>query len=332
VAGVVTAESAQHGDPSATRRFRAVRRPGPLAAIAVAYLSLASGIMIWRGISVSPDYLVLMMVPVALVSGRFLRFVGDWVPFVAIFMGWEAMRGIAPKTGFAPHVADLANAETWLFGGHLPTAVLQDWLHRGGATELIDDAATIAYFGHFAFPLIVGMLLWIVDRTQFLRFTTALLAMAFAAFVVFLLVPTAPPWYAQDHGAVSGFTRILGTTLPSAVSPYYNSLNANQVAAFPSLHAAFPFLGYLALRPVFPRGAWIALMWCVAVWFSVVYLGEHYVIDVVAGVAFAMVSWIVLMRVAVPRVAMLRGAQTAPAAATGTLRTLEPSREPTTVA
>jgi membrane-associated phospholipid phosphatase len=152
----------------------------------------------------------------------------------------------------------------------------------------------------------VGMVLWLVDRTQFVRFTTALLGMALVAFVIFLLVPTAPPWYAAQHGVLSGVQKIIGTTLPSAVSPYYTSLNPNPVAAFPSLHAAFPFLGFLALRPVYPRASWLAFAWCVAVWFSVVFLGEHYVVDVIGGVVLAVLSWLVLMRVAVPRVRVLQ--------------------------
>ena len=150
------------------------------------------------------------------------------------------------------------------------------------------------------------MVLWLVDRVQFVRFTTALMAMALVAFVIFLLLPTAPPWYAQQHGVISGFTKIIGTTLPSSVSPYYNGLNPNPVAAFPSLHAAFPFLGYLALRRVYPRGAWIAFAWCILVWFSVVFLGEHYVVDVIGGVILAGLSWLLMMRVAVPRVRALQ--------------------------
>jgi membrane-associated phospholipid phosphatase len=283
-----------------------LRRPGPLVAVALAYLGLATGVMIWRGISVSPDYLLFLMVPVALLSGRFLRFVGDWVPFVAIFLGWEAMRGIAPQTGFLPHVGDLAAAETWLFGGHLPTASLQGWIDHGAGGTVVDYAGTVVYFCHFAVPLAIGLVLWLVDRTQFLRFTVALMGMAFVAFVVFLLLPTAPPWYAQDHGFISGFHKIIGTTLPSSISPYYNSLNPNPVAAMPSLHAAFPFLGFLALRRVYPRAAWVALGWSMLVWFSVVYLGEHYAIDVFAGILMAGLSWAVLMRVAVPRVRALQ--------------------------
>jgi membrane-associated phospholipid phosphatase len=286
--------------------LRRVRRPGPLVAISLAYLLAAAGILIWRGVSVSPDYLLFLLIPVAVLSGRFLGFLRDWIPFIVIFLGWEAMRGIADKTGFTPHVSDLAHIETTLFGGHVPTAVLQQALNVGAFGRVLSYAATVVYFCHFVFPLAVGMVLWLVDRTQFVRFTTALLGMALVAFVIFLLVPTAPPWYAAQHGVLSGVQKIIGTTLPSAVSPYYTSLNPNPVAAFPSLHAAFPFLGFLALRPVYPRASWLAFAWCVAVWFSVVFLGEHYVVDVIGGVVLAVLSWLVLMRVAVPRVRVLQ--------------------------
>jgi membrane-associated phospholipid phosphatase len=292
-----------------------VRRPGPLVAISLAYLLAAAGIMIWRGISVSPDYLLFLLIPVALLSGRFLGFLRDWVPFVVIFLGWEAMRGVAPKTGFAPHVADLAHAETALFGGHLPTAVLQQALNVGALGRVLSYAATVVYFCHFVFPLAVGMVLWLTDRVQFVRFTTALMGMALVAFVIFLLVPTAPPWYAEQHGVISGFQKIIGTTLPSSVSPYYQGLNPNPVAAFPSLHAAFPFLGFLALLRIYPRAAWSAFAWCIAVWFSVVFLGEHYVVDVIGGVILAGLSWLVMMRVAVPRVRALQSRAEAGAAA-----------------
>ena len=293
--------------PPITAHWGRLRRPGPLVSVSLLYLGLATGVMIWRGVSVSPDYLLLLMVPVALLSGRFLRFLGDWVPFVAIFLGWEAMRGIAPKTGFAPHVGDLAAAERWLFGGHLPSASLQGWIDHGASGTAVDYLATIAYFCHFVIPIAVAMVLWLVDRTQFLRYTTALMGMALATFAVFLLLPSAPPWYAQQHGIIDGTHKIIGSTLPSAISPYYNSLNPNPVAAMPSLHAAFPFLAFLALRRVYPRGAWIALAWSFVVWFSVVYLGEHYAIDVFAGILTAALSWAVLMRVVVPRVRLLRG-------------------------
>jgi membrane-associated phospholipid phosphatase len=296
-----------------TRALRAARprRPGALAAISLAYVVGMSTVMIWKGISVSPDYLLLVLVPVAVASGRLLRFLGDWVPFVAIFLGWEAMRGIAPRTGIAPHVTGLADADRWLGGGWLPTELLQRAATHLGVSGAVDEVATFVYFCHFVVPVAVGVALWLVDRRLFLRFVTALMALAFVAFVVYLLVPSAPPWYAQEHGEACCFRHVIGTTLPSAVSPYYQSLNPNPVAAFPSLHAAFPLLAALALRQLDRRLAWPALGWCVLVWISVVYLGEHYVVDVAAGIGSALMTWTVVNARVTPRITALRGSRAA---------------------
>jgi len=278
-----------------------VRRPGPLVAVSLSYLLVVSGVMIWRGISVSPDYLLLILVPVALLSGKFLRFLRDWVPFVALFLGYEAVRGIAPKSGIKVHYGYVIRVDKALFGGTDPSQWLQAHL---GSLHWLATACTVVYFCHFAIPVTVGMALWLVDRVQFLRFVVALLAMSFAAFVVFLLVPVAPPWLAGAHHLLPGVHSLIA--LPSAVSPYYNWLNPDAAAAFPSLHAAFPLLCALALWPVTRRGSALALAWSAAVWFSVVYLGQHYVTDVIGGIVFAVGTWTVMTYLAVPLVPALQ--------------------------
>ena len=283
--------------------LRRARRPGPLVAVSITYLALVSGVMIWRGISVSPDYLLLVLVPVALLSGRAFAFLRDWVPFVALFLGYEALAGVAPKLGIRPEVGSMVHVERELFAGRDPSEVLQR--HFGGLHWLL-IACTVIYFCHFLFPIAVGLALWLVDRTQFLRFTVALLAMSFAAFIFFLLLPTAPPWYAHNLGLLPGVRDLLNGTLPSAVSPYFQRLDADPVAAFPSLHAAYPTLGALALWQVSRRTALVMVPWCLAVWFSVVILGQHYVTDVIGGVVLAVVSWAVMMFVVAPHVATFR--------------------------
>lgn len=278
-----------------------LRRPGPLVLVSLVYLLLVSGVMIWRGISVSPDYLLLILVPVALLSGRVLGFLRDWVPFIALFLGYEAVRGIAPKSGIPVHYWFVIRIDRALFGGTDPTQWLQAHL---GSLRWLAIACTVVYFCHFIVPIAVGMVLWLVDRVQFLRFTVALLGMSFAGFVFFVLVPVAPPWLAGRHHLLPGVHSLIA--LPSAVSPYYNWLNPDASAAFPSLHAAFPLLCALALWRVTRRGAVVALVWSAAVWFSVVYLGQHYVTDVIGGIVLALATWLVMMRVLVPRIASLR--------------------------
>ncbi|MGI8848295.1 MAG: phosphatase PAP2 family protein [Candidatus Dormibacteria bacterium] len=288
-----------------------VRRPGAMVTVSLVYVLAVSGIMIWRGISVSPDYLLAIFIPIAVLSGRLIRFLRDWVPFIVIFLAWEAMRGLATKADIDPHVGDLANIETTLFFGHLPTAWLQSLL-SGTALHLAAVIGTVVYFCHFMVPLLAGLVIWLRDRTQFLRFTATLMGMSLVAFIFFLLLPCAPPWYAQQQGYLHGFTKLIDGTIPSEVSGLYRSMNPNPVAAFPSLHSAFPFLCFLALRRPYPRASWVMLGWSALVWVSVVFLGEHYVIDVIAGIALAGLSWMVMMRLVVPRVALLRDRDPAP--------------------
>jgi hypothetical protein len=90
------------------------------------------------------------------------------------------------------------------------------------------------------------------------------------------------------------------------VSPYYNWLDPDAAAAFPSLHAAFPLLSALALWPVTRRGSAVAFVWSATVWFSVVYLGQHYVTDVIGGIVFAVGTWAVMTQVVVPLVPALQ--------------------------
>ncbi|MDQ2812821.1 MAG: phosphatase PAP2 family protein [Actinomycetota bacterium] len=270
-------------------------------AVSIVYLLLVSGVMIWRGISVSPDYLLLILVPVALLSGRFLGFLRDWVPFIALFLGYEAVRGIAPKSGIRVHYYAVIRADKLLFGGTDPSRWVQAHL---GSLHWLAVACTAVYFCHFVIPIAVGMVLWLVDRVQFLRFTVALLAMSFAAFIVFVLVPVAPPWLANQHHLLPGVHSLI--SLPSAVSPYYNWLNPDAAAAFPSLHSAYPLLAALALWPVTRRGSALGYAWCAAVWFSVVYLGQHYVTDVIAGIIFALGTWLIVTKILVPRVPSLQ--------------------------
>src|ERR1700678_2359572 len=111
--------------PTVRASLHRLSSPGPLVAVSLAYLLLVSGVMIWRGISVSPDYLLLILVPVALLSGHFLRFLRDWVAFIALFLGYEALAGVAHHTGLPVHYGDVIRIDKAIFGGTDPTAFLQ---------------------------------------------------------------------------------------------------------------------------------------------------------------------------------------------------------------
>jgi membrane-associated phospholipid phosphatase len=243
-------------------------------------------------LSVSPERLLLLMLIGALVLGRARLFLADWVPFLLLFLSYEYLRGLGGKLGMPIH--DVTALERLLSFGHVPTLDLQQAFYHAGQVSWYDIAGTMFYFLHFAFPLGLGYLFWIVDRRTFLRFSRALIAMSFAAFAFYLLLPVAPPWKAVpgvvkiiDH-TLPSFTDIPGIPVPATI---YHWLTPNQYAAMPSLHAAFPFLGALFALRLWGRRAWPALLYTAFVWLSIVYLGEHYIVDIIGGVIFAFAAF-----------------------------------------
>jgi membrane-associated phospholipid phosphatase len=277
------------------------RRPGVLLAGSLAYLALVFGVMLWRGISIEPEWVVLALLVIAIAMGRALAFAADWGPFLVLFFAYEAMRGFAAKTGIAPH--DLSGLEQTVFGGTLPTLTLQHAFYRVETVSPQDVVAMFFYFMHFPLPILVGFVFWMRSREHFHRFIGALLLMAFLAFVTYLFWPSAPPWYQFQEGQVPSSMvvhKILNETTDKFwgpnyfVSPLYSHLNPNQFAAFPSLHAAFPALAAVYAWRRYRALAIGLIIWTAAVLFSIVYLGEHYVVDAINGFVYVSVAVILV--------------------------------------
>lgn len=265
------------------------------------YLSIVFGVMLWRGISIEPEWVVISLLVIAVALGRGLTFVADWTPFLLLFFAYEEMRGFAAKTGFAPH--DLSGLEHAVFGGTLPTLVLQHAFYRVDVVSPQDVIAMFFYFMHFPLPILVGFVFWLRSRDHYHRYIAALLLMAFLAFVTYLFWPSAPPWWQYREGVVApdlNVHKVLNETVAKLwgpnyfVSPLYSHLNPNQFAAFPSLHAAFPAL---AAVYAWARYRWLAIgliIWTAAVLASIVYLGEHYVVDALDGFVYVAVAVILV--------------------------------------
>jgi membrane-associated phospholipid phosphatase len=268
------------------------RRPRLLLIGSVVYLALIFGVMLWRGVSIEPEWTLLALLVIAVALGRGRTFIGDWAPFLLLFFAYEAMRGFASKTGFAPH--DLSGLERAVFGGAIPTLVLQKAFYQPGVVGVQDVIAMIFYFMHFVLPIVVGFIFWLNSREHYRRYIAALLLMCLLSFVTYLFWPSAPPWY-QLHDVVKINDQTVHTLWGfTYVSPIYHSFNPNQFAAFPSLHAAFPALATVYAWSRFRALAIGLLLWTIAVAMSIVYLGEHYVVDALAGFVYVAAAWLIV--------------------------------------
>jgi small basic protein len=268
------------------------RRSRILLVGSVIYLALIFGVMLWQGISIEPEWVLLVLLVIAVALGRGRTFLTDWTPFLLLFLAYEAMRGYASKTNFAPH--DLSGMERWVFAGTIPTLTLQRAFYHAGVVGLQDIAAMIFYFMHFVLPIVVGFVFWVTDREYYWRFIAALLLMCFLAFVTYLFWPSAPPWY-QLHDVVKINDQTVHTLWGfTAVTPLYHSFNPNKFAAFPSLHAAFPMLAAVyAWQRYRLLGVGLTL-WSAGVAVSIVYLGEHYVVDALIAIVYVAAATIIV--------------------------------------
>ncbi|MDQ6900786.1 MAG: phosphatase PAP2 family protein, partial [Candidatus Dormibacteraeota bacterium] len=115
----------------------------------------------------------------------------------------------------------------------------------------------------------------------------------------YLFYPSTPPWLQFPHEVVKiSDVTIQKLHVDYLISPVYSHLNPNRYAAFPSLHAAYPTLAAVMAWSRY-RALSLALFgWAGCVWFAIVYLGEHYVVDVLFGLVFVAVAMLIVELVA----------------------------------
>ena len=178
--------------------------------------------------------------------------------------------------------------------GRLPTLRLQDALGRPGRVTRLDRALSIVHWAWFMEP---HLSLLFVQRRHVERFPRAARQMAATydlGCALYFAVPTAPPWYAGEIGAVDVEVRRVmvdaGKELwGGAWEPLYDSLNTNPWAAMPSLHFATSLMAAIHLGEAGRIPGVLGWSYAAALAFALVYLGEHYVTDLLAGAALVLV-------------------------------------------
>lgn len=280
--------------------------PNKVYVAGITLYSVFVAIAMWRrGGFIEADtfliFLLPVMVVIALVLGQTRTLLRDWIPFALVLFGWQLLRGYADEAasgrGFTLHNEDLIAAERALFGGHLPTVLLQAALYEPGQVHWYDVMSTAFWSFHFVLPLAFAFLLWVRDRDLYWRFVRALLVLSFAAFITYVLYPAVPPWLAdQYYGTIPETIYSIREEVFSGwlygpnVSYVMRYGNPNVVAAMPSLHAAYPTLIFIFSLHYWRRVAPLALLYCFCLWFSIVYLGDHYVVDIIAGIVYALAT------------------------------------------
>jgi membrane-associated phospholipid phosphatase len=231
---------------------------------------------------------------------RVPRLVFDWAPFIAVLFVYDRLRGFADGLVFKAHELPQVRVEAALFGRPIPTVWLQSHLWHGDShLRWWDYAVWLVYLSHFFATLVVAAVLWTWAHERFSRFATMVCVLALTGFATYALYPAVPPWLAARHGSVGASHRIIGIIWQHVPIAHYGSLfekgqtYANNVAAMPSLHAGYALLVTLYLWRIVPRWARPVLaLYPPAMAFALVYSGEHYIVDCIAGWLYATAAFV----------------------------------------
>ncbi len=297
-------------EPAATAPDAVDQRRGPwrrrrIALAAVYVTTFVVTTALW-GFPASRDRVLLWVVAglVIAVVGRphaLARLAVDFLPVIVFLLGYDLLRGAAD--GLFNHVFTLPQlrVDEWLFGGTAPTITLQRALWTAGHPHVWDYLAFVVYLTYFIVPITVAAVLWRYAHSAFHRYVSLWIGLSFAALVTYALYPASPPWLAARLGFLPHVVRItpymsrnVGVDLARIMG---SQRFVNKVAAVPSLHAATALLIALFFWSWTRRWRWLLVVYPLAMGFSLVYLGEHYVSDVLLGWLYAVVVFVVGNRV-----------------------------------
>ena len=163
------------------------------------------------------------------------------------------------------------------------------------AQDLVVDRPVLRTLGNLSYvwlhwPLLIAvmLLLWRMNHRRFRQLRNTLIASSLVGLVLFTVVPTAPPRFMPGYeGTVSDEARRHYLDYPLSWT--------NQVASFPSFHVGWTLVACIAVASTLGR-PWMraaAMVPAALVCMAVVTTGNHYIVDVVAGLTISVGAWII---------------------------------------
>ena len=215
-----------------------------------------------------------------------LDLVGQVALWLGFVLAYQIVRGLADRSPSeamenGQTVIDIQRATHTLVEPDLQRVVLESGV-------LVDLLNWTYWLSQFA---VVGLaLLWIYlfRHDAFAHVRNWVITANLLGLVGYVLLPTAPPRMFPEEGFVD--TLALSSSLNHGSSLV--ELASNPYAAMPSLHAADALIvGFALASLVRPR--WLKVLWTLWpswVWFTVMATGNHFWLDIAAGVAVALLA------------------------------------------
>ena len=222
----------------------------------------------------------------------------ELVPFIAVGVGYSLVGYLRPLFVLPERVVScgLRKLDLTLFNvaGHTLGETLSS-----RTSPIIDLLCAIPYTVFLYWVFVYAGWLFFRDRRRSLVFGWAFAIANCLAFVCWLALPAAPPWYLHAHGCVvdpstpsnpAGLLRVDALLHIHYFRDFY-ARAATPFGAMPSLHCAYPMIGLLsAWRSATGCARLAHAAYALLMAYAALYLDHHWLVDVLAGWVTALVA------------------------------------------
>jgi len=236
-----------------------------------------------------PIVFFLAAIPVLSLLGSSRGMARSWLPFVSILLSYEALAGVVGSYASSKVVFSIYPVDRFLWGFNLT-----GWIQAAFYSPVVTQITSFFYTLHFPLVVITSATLWYFNRQLFGKYTATMIITSYAALVTFVLLPTAPPWY--QNVALNLYQSTGATVLPNSLSASISMIESDQFAAFPSLHTAYAVIFAYFMIKLDRRLTYVAVPVTTLILFSTLYLGQHYLIDLIAGTAYALIPCLLVSK------------------------------------
>lgn len=233
-------------------------------------------------------------------TGRIRSFLFSFGPYAGVWFVFTALRSISDETPLARTLNLYApDFERDLFRGQLPTVTLQDRFFDPMNLRWYDYFCTGIHWSYFIAPHALAIFLWLKRPDLFRHMLGAMMLLLGMGLAIYFLIPSNPPWMAPEpinspsapvvYRVMESIGKEIGGGLYQA--SYKVIGESNPRAAMPSIHMAITFLLVFPSFRLGRRFGMAMLVYAGLMGYSLMYLGEHYFIDIAVGCMIAAYGW-----------------------------------------
>lgn len=222
------------------------------------------------------------------VAEKARKFFINFYPIIFMFILFESFFMILPYFNPKDYDAELSNLDFRLFGVH-PTVWIEQF-----TTPLLTDLMYSLYFFYFPFQFII--LFYLYNKKKMIELDKSvfiLLFINYSAYIGYFIIPVMGPRFYEPLMHLQA-KDLNGYILAQPIKAIISFFEPNKFDAFPSLHTAISLSTLILMFKYNRKMFYIFIPVVIGIWIAIVYCRYHYVVDMIAGILWAILVFIVM--------------------------------------